>query len=149
MRISYDGVPVLFAVTCCRYWYYTPCMPLLSSSLFPFFAFHFFHFFTHHRCFAPTVRDTFRGQGFARTEQHRRSLVLFFLKVCWRTRPCAISDGMDIVPQISDVSTKGFVVVQQSAGRCTELTGGYQGRDLLREAADALLAFLKVRKRTR
>lgn len=47
-------------------------------------------------------------------------------------------------PQISDVSTKGFVVVQQSAGRCTELTGGYQGRDLLREAAEALSTFLKV-----
>eukprot|EP00903_Cladosiphon_okamuranus_P014110 g13116.t1 len=46
--------------------------------------------------------------------------------------------------EISDVSTKGFVVVQQSAGRCTELTGGYQGRDLLREAADALVAFLKA-----
>ncbi|CAN0343000.1 unnamed protein product, partial [Ectocarpus fasciculatus] len=45
--------------------------------------------------------------------------------------------------EISDVSTKGFVVVQQSAGRCTELTGGYQGRDLLREAAEALSAFLK------
>lgn len=52
---------------------------------------------------------------------------------------------MGVIPQISDVSTKGFVVVQQSAGRCTELTGGYQGRDLLREAADALLTFLKVR----
>eukprot|EP00752_Nemacystus_decipiens_P003518 g3245.t2 len=52
--------------------------------------------------------------------------------------------------EISDVSTKGFVVVQQSAGRCTELTGGYQGRDLLREAADALSAFLKaVRDATR
>jgi len=47
--------------------------------------------------------------------------------------------------QISDVSTKGFGVVQQSAGRCTELTGGYQGRDLLKVAADALLTFLKVR----
>ncbi|CAM9472002.1 unnamed protein product [Ectocarpus sp. 4 AP-2014] len=46
--------------------------------------------------------------------------------------------------EISDVSTKGFLVVQQSAGRCTELTGGYQGRDLLREAAEALSAFLKA-----
>lgn len=61
------------------------------------------------------------------------------------TRPCAISGRMHVTPQISDVSTKGFVVVQQSAGRCTELTGGYQGRDLLKEAADALLAFLKVK----
>lgn len=48
------------------------------------------------------------------------------------------------LPQISDVSTKGFAVVRQAAGRCTELTGGYQGRDLLREAADALSSFLKV-----
>ncbi|CAM9293267.1 unnamed protein product [Scytosiphon promiscuus] len=46
--------------------------------------------------------------------------------------------------EISDVSTKGFAVVQQSAGRCTELTAGYQGRDLLREAAAALCAFLKA-----
>ena len=78
MRISYDGVPVLFAVTCCRFWYYRLCMPLLSSSLFSFFAFHFFHFFTHHRCFAPTVRDTFRGQGFARTEPSHNTAVRLF-----------------------------------------------------------------------
>lgn len=42
------------------------------------------------------------------------------------------------------MSTKGFTVVGQAAGRCTELTAGYQARDLLKEVSDALSAFLKV-----
>ncbi|CAM9845413.1 unnamed protein product, partial [Laminaria digitata] len=46
--------------------------------------------------------------------------------------------------EVADVSTKGFTVVGQAAGRCTELTAGYQARDLLKEVADALSAFLKA-----
>ena len=42
------------------------------------------------------------------------------------------------------MSTKGFTVVGQAAGRCTELTAGYQARDLLKEVSDALAAFIKV-----
>lgn len=51
---------------------------------------------------------------------------------------------MCCVWQVSETSTKGFAVVQRSVGRCIELTAGYQARDLLKEAADALSAFLKV-----
>lgn len=43
------------------------------------------------------------------------------------------------------MSTEGFVIVQQAAGRCIELTAGYQVRDLLKQAAEAMSGFLKVR----
>eukprot|EP00904_Undaria_pinnatifida_P008473 jgi/Undpi1/4756/HiC_scaffold_18.g08109.m1 len=46
--------------------------------------------------------------------------------------------------EVADVSTKGFVVVGEATGRCMELTAGYQARDLLKEVADALSAFLKA-----
>lgn len=46
--------------------------------------------------------------------------------------------------QISEVSTEGFAIVQQAAGRCIELTAGYRVRDLLKQAAEAMSGFLKV-----
>ena len=42
------------------------------------------------------------------------------------------------------MSIEGFGVVQEAAGRCIDLTAGYQGRDLLKQAAEAMSSFLKV-----
>lgn len=54
------------------------------------------------------------------------------------------STAIDAPLQVSNTSALGFEMVGVAVSRCVELTAGYQARDLLKEAADALCSFLKV-----